>query len=346
MSALGDATARRRDPDGEAPAGARERRDRRPRRARPGAAAVWEAVERESAALEGRGRVLVRPSGTEPLVRVMVEAPTQRGVRRGLRPPRHELITAKQLSLAPGRRSTLTRLQCAESLDMSGRRPCRDLLVAGLEKLEYRGYDSAGISLLEDGRIDSVRAVGNLSNLRAAVGLDGAPVSTATGRRRRAPAGDDRPRAHPLGHPRPGDRGERPSARRLHGRDPHRPQRHRREPRRAAPSELEAEGHRFSSETDAEIVAHLIERSYDGDLTDSRARRRSASFAATTRSSPCTRDHPDMLVAARQECPLVVGLGDGEAFVASAIPAFLAETRGVLRSRTARSSPSRGDGRP
>src|SRR3954453_19854135 len=50
-----------------------------------------------------------------------------------------------------------------------GDRPCRDLLIAGLEKLEYRGYDSAGISVLSDGEIDSVRAVGNLSNLRAAV---------------------------------------------------------------------------------------------------------------------------------------------------------------------------------
>ena len=50
-----------------------------------------------------------------------------------------------------------------------GRRPCRDLLIAGLEKLEYRGYDSAGISLLENGHIDTVRAVGNLANLRGAV---------------------------------------------------------------------------------------------------------------------------------------------------------------------------------
>ncbi len=55
-----------------------------------------------------------------------------------------------------------------------GKRPCRDLLMAGLEKLEYRGYDSAGISLLEDGHVDSVRAVGNLANLRAAIGLNGA----------------------------------------------------------------------------------------------------------------------------------------------------------------------------
>src|ERR687898_1428596 len=50
-----------------------------------------------------------------------------------------------------------------------GGRPCRDLLIAGLEKLEYRGYDSAGISLIVDGRIETVRAVGNLTNLRRAV---------------------------------------------------------------------------------------------------------------------------------------------------------------------------------
>src|SRR5215208_386889 len=64
-----------------------------------------------------------------------------------------------------------------------GRRPCRDLLIAGLEKLEYRGYDSAGISLLENGHIDTVRAVGNLANLRAAInaasnGDGGVPVAT------------------------------------------------------------------------------------------------------------------------------------------------------------------------
>ena len=57
-----------------------------------------------------------------------------------------------------------------------GNRPCRDLLIAGLEKLEYRGYDSAGISLLDDGEIDSVRAVGNLANLRGRVGLSRRPA--------------------------------------------------------------------------------------------------------------------------------------------------------------------------
>ena len=61
-----------------------------------------------------------------------------------------------------------------------GGRPCRDLLVAGLEKLEYRGYDSAGVSVIEDGRVDSVRAVGNLANLRAAaITLTAIPLSLA-----------------------------------------------------------------------------------------------------------------------------------------------------------------------
>jgi glucosamine--fructose-6-phosphate aminotransferase (isomerizing) len=50
-----------------------------------------------------------------------------------------------------------------------GARPCRELLFAGLEKLEYRGYDSAGVSVIEDGRVESVRAVGNLANLRSAI---------------------------------------------------------------------------------------------------------------------------------------------------------------------------------
>ena len=76
-----------------------------------------------------------------------------------------------------------------------GKRPCRDLLIAGLEKLEYRGYDSAGISLLADGHIDSVRAVGNLSNLREAVGLESDQ-----------PVADGAPRRHPVR----GDRALRP----------------------------------------------------------------------------------------------------------------------------------------
>src|SRR5687767_11373951 len=77
-----------------------------------------------------------------------------------------------------GVRSTLSFLMCG-IVGYVGRRPCRDLLINGLQKLEYRGYDSAGISLLADGQIDTVRAVGNLANLRAAVGLD--PDGSADG---------------------------------------------------------------------------------------------------------------------------------------------------------------------
>ena len=87
----------------------------------------------------------------------------------------------------------------------------------------------------------------------------------------------------------------------------------------------------FSSETDAEIVAHLIERHYDGDLTAA-VRAAFAELRGHYAFVAMHADHPDTLVAARQECPLVVGLGEGESFVASAIPAFL--RRDAERART------------
>ncbi len=205
-----------------------------------------------------------------------------------------------------------------------GKRPCRDLLVAGLEKLEYRGYDSAGVSLLGDGRIESVRAVGNLSNLRAELGMegdDGGGVAVA------AP-----PATIGLAHTRWATHG-RVTEENAH---PHGDcsddvqivlngivENHA-ELRR----ELSADGHVFSSETDAEIVAHLIERHYEGDLTAA-VRAAFHDLRGHYAFVAMHREHPHTLVAARQECPLVVGVGDGESFVASAIPAFLAETRDV-----------------
>src|SRR4051794_9440497 len=147
-----------------------------------------------------------------------------------------------------------------------GNRPCRDLLIAGLEKLEYRGYDSAGISLLQDGQIDSVRAVGNLANLRAAVGLDGGdgagggvalaapPATIGLAHTRWATHGRvTEENAHPHG-----DCDDRIQIV-LNGIV---------ENHAELRGELAAEGHRFSSETDAEIVAHLIERHDHGDLTE------------------------------------------------------------------------------
>jgi glucosamine--fructose-6-phosphate aminotransferase (isomerizing) len=209
-----------------------------------------------------------------------------------------------------------------------GHRPCRDLLVAGLEKLEYRGYDSAGISLLEDGRIDTVRAVGNLANLRAELGL-AAEQPVASG----AVAVAAPPATIGLAHTRWATHGRVTEANAHPHGDCHDRihivlngivENHA-ELRRS----LEADGHAFSSQTDAEIVAHLIERHDSGDLTEA-VQAAFAELRGHYAFVAMHAEHPETLVAARQECPLIVGLGDGETFVASAIPAFLRETRNVL----------------
>ncbi len=206
-----------------------------------------------------------------------------------------------------------------------GRRPCRDLLIAGLEKLEYRGYDSAGISLLANGHIDSVRAVGNLAKLRVAVDermngggngvADAAAATIGLAHTRWATHGQvTEENAHP----------HRDCEDRVHIVLNGIVENH-----AELRSELEAEGHRFSSETDAEIVAHLIERHHSGDLTEAvrdAFRDLSGHYAFVAMHT----DHPRTLVGAREECPLVVGLGEQESFLASAIPAFLAQTRSVL----------------
>jgi glucosamine--fructose-6-phosphate aminotransferase (isomerizing) len=212
-----------------------------------------------------------------------------------------------------------------------GKRPCRDLLVAGLEKLEYRGYDSAGIALLEDGHVETVRAVGNLANLREAIGLDAAHPVSASGGGGVALASP--PATIGLGHTRWATHG-RVTEENAH---PHGDCTDRVhiilngivENHAELRPALEADGHRFSSETDAEIVAHLIEKHYDGDLTEA-VRAAFGELRGHYAFVAMHAEHPDTLVAARQECPLIVGLGDEETFVASAIPAFLAETRTVL----------------
>ena len=206
-----------------------------------------------------------------------------------------------------------------------GRRPCRDLLIAGLEKLEYRGYDSAGLSLLDNGHIDSVRAVGNLANLRAAVAepRDEGAVAVAEAD---ATIGLAHTRWATHGrvteenaHPHSDEQGEVHIV--LNGIVENHSELRR---------ELLAEGHEFSSETDAEIVAHLIERHYDGDLTAA-VRAAFAELRGHYAFVAMHVDHPELLVGARKECPLVIGLGEGETFLASAIPAFLRETRSVMQ---------------
>jgi glucosamine--fructose-6-phosphate aminotransferase (isomerizing) len=210
-----------------------------------------------------------------------------------------------------------------------GERSCQELLLHGLERLEYRGYDSAGLSLLYDGRIESVRAVGNLSKLRAAVDAVNGNGGVATAERAEATTG--------IGHTRWATHG-RPSERNAH---PHPDCTGRLhialngivENYLELRDELEHDGHHFASETDAEVVAHLIEKHLD-ELGNA------ASLGEATRRAylelrghyafvAIWSEEPQTIVGARKECPLVVGVGEGEHFVASAIPAFLRDTRRV-----------------
>ena len=176
-----------------------------------------------------------------------------------------------------------------------GKRPCRDLLIAGLEKLEYRGYDSAGISLLGTGRsTPCARSATSPTCVRRS-------ASTARGqRRRRASRWRRRRRRSALAHTRWATHG-RVTEENAH---PHGDcddsihivlngivENHA-ELRR----ELEAEGHRFSSETDAEIVAHLIESHDEGDLTEA-VRAAFGELRGHYAFVAMHADHPDTLVA-------------------------------------------------
>jgi glutamine---fructose-6-phosphate transaminase (isomerizing) len=197
-----------------------------------------------------------------------------------------------------------------------GSRECRDLLLEGLRRLEYRGYDSAGLSLVTNGSIDSVHAVGNLQHLRDALAESNGHLKGSTG----------------IGHTRWATHGRVTQA----NAHPHWDTSERFhivlngivENWTELRARLIDEGAKFTSETDAEVVAHLVASHFDGDLVEAvrlayNELRGHYAFVAMSA------DQAGMLVGARKECPLVVGLGEGESFIASAIPAFMAETRNV-----------------
>ncbi len=197
----------------------------------------------------------------------------------------------------------------------TGNRPCQEILLAGLERLEYRGYDSAGISLIANGGVDSVRAVGSPSKqLRAA--MNGEPSIAVSG----------------IGHTRWATHG-RVTEENCHPHDDDSGRVHVVmngivENWTDLKQRLQARGATFSSQTDTEVVAHLIASFYDGDLVEAvrlayNELRGHYAFVAMHA------DEPETLVGARHECPLVTGVGDGESFIASAIPAFLGDTRRI-----------------
>jgi len=197
-----------------------------------------------------------------------------------------------------------------------GTKPAAPVLLEGLARLEYRGYDSAGIALVtEDGDLFIRKRAGKVADLRAALG-------------------DDTPAAHAgLGHTRWATHG-RPNDLNAH---PHNDctgdltviHNGIIENFIELRAELEAAGHVFASETDTEAVAHLVEEAYVDDLAAAvrtALRRANGAYALAV----IHRGEPDRIVGARMNVPLIVGLGEGEAFLASDVAAVLAHTRRVI----------------
>jgi glucosamine--fructose-6-phosphate aminotransferase (isomerizing) len=209
-----------------------------------------------------------------------------------------------------------------------GPKKARPILMAGLERLEYRGYDSAGISVLEGDRIDAVRAVGNLSALRGALAARGEePAGEET-----AVAVAERP-ATGIAHTRWATHG-RVTEENAH---PHFDTTDRVhivvngivENYIELKRRLLDMGAHFTSETDAEVIAHLVaHHGAQGSLLEA-VRAAYAELRGHYAFVAMSADEPGVLVGARKECPLIIGRGDGEQFIASAIPAFLAHTRRI-----------------
>jgi glucosamine--fructose-6-phosphate aminotransferase (isomerizing) len=197
-----------------------------------------------------------------------------------------------------------------------GNRKAVPIILDGLRRLEYRGYDSAGIAVLNgDNHLDVRRASGKLRNLEEAIRIN--PLDGAYG----------------IGHTRWATHG-RPTEENAH-------------PHRDCTGEivvvhngivenylqlkhqLQLEGHKFCTETDTEVVAHLVEKYYEGNLEDA-VRKAVKDLSGVFALGIIASSDPNKIVAARSGPPVVIGLGDGEYFVASDVPAILSHTRDMF----------------
>jgi len=195
-----------------------------------------------------------------------------------------------------------------------GKNKAQDILVEGLSKLEYRGYDSAGIAIMENGEIESDKCKGRLSNLQSK--LEEKPIQGRIG----------------IGHTRWATHGE-PSDVNSHP--------HLNKDGSIAvvhngiienyielKEELISLGYEFKSETDTEVIPHLVDHYYEGNLLDAvikATKRMDGSYAIGV----MTEKEPNKLIAVRKDSPLIVGIKPGETFIASDIPAILNHTRDI-----------------
>ncbi len=196
----------------------------------------------------------------------------------------------------------------------TGSGPALPALLDGLARLEYRGYDSAGVALAGPGGTDVARAVGNLASLRArldaAEGLSGHAGTAGIGHTRWATHGRVEERnAHP--------HTSGPVSLVLNGIV---------ENYLALRGSLEADGHELASDTDAEVACALIASLYDGDL-GAAVRAASLRMEGHYAFAAMSTSEPGLLAAYRKECPLVIGRGDGEQMLSSDASGFIARTR-------------------
>jgi glucosamine--fructose-6-phosphate aminotransferase (isomerizing) len=196
-----------------------------------------------------------------------------------------------------------------------GSKPVVPVLIEGLRRLEYRGYDSAGVAVVNGNGVDIRRSPGKLANLEQVIANE--PISGLYG----------------LGHTRWATHG-RPTEENAH---PHRDCSGRIvvvhngiiENYLQLKEALQQQGHRFVTETDTEIVAHLVEQESKGDGLEHAVLRAMAKLRGLFAIVLLSADDPEKIVAVRNGPPVVVGLGDLEWFVASDIPAILQHTRDV-----------------
>jgi len=197
----------------------------------------------------------------------------------------------------------------------AGSKNASDIIFKGLEKLEYRGYDSAGIAVVCDGKLDIRRSVGKLQNLAGVLSKN--PLCGAIG----------------IGHTRWATHGK-PSEENAH---PHT------DPTNSIvvvhngiienyaelKEKLQKENNVFKSETDTEVIAHLIKKYYKKDLFAA-VRRALQDVRGSYALGVACKDDPDKIVCARYDAPLIIGVGENENFIASDVPALLPYTRKMI----------------